>query len=170
MYEVWKEIPNFENYMISNLGRVKSFKQNSDRILKTSINNGYYFVNITNNNGKKVNKKIHRLIAEAFCENSNNLPNVDYIDTNRLNNDLSNLRWSTYSQNSCNKNKNSSKTSSKYKGVYWKKQTQKWYAQVRFKRKAYHLGYFKTEIEAAVSYNIAALKFFKTFAKLNLIE
>ena len=67
-------------------------------------------------------------------------------------------------------NKKSSKTSSKYKGVFWNKKMQKWRAQVRFEGKNYHLGYFTSEIEAALAYNTAALNFFKTFAKLNIIE
>ena len=173
MNEVWKEIPDFENYMISNLGRVKSFKCNinkNGKILKPSINNGYYFVCLTNNNGKLVKKNIHRLISELFIPNPNNLPNVDHIDTNRLNNDLSNLRWASLSQNQCNRNKQVTKTSSKYKGVYWNKKMQKWRAQVSFEGKQYYLGCFTSEIEAALSYNQSALKFFKQFAKLNIIE
>ena len=170
MDEVWKEIPNFDDYIINNLGKVKSFKKNSERILKPSINNGYYYVNLTNNNGKKVNKYIHRMLAELFIPNPNNLPNVDHIDTKRLNNDLFNLRWCTHSENQFNRNKICSKTSSKYKGVFWNKKMQKQHAQVKFEGKAYHLGYFTSEIEAALAYNIAALNFFKTFAKLNIIN
>ena len=118
MDEVWKEIPDFDDYMISNLGKVKSFKRNSDKILKPGTDNhGYYYVVLTNNNGKKVHKKIHRMLAEAFIENPDNLPNVDHLDTQRLNNDLSNLRWASHSQNCYNQNKKISKSSSKYKGV-----------------------------------------------------
>ena len=124
--EIWKEIPDFDDYMINNLGRVKSFKRNSDRILKPNIDvSGYYYVKLTNNNGKPVNKLIHRMLAEAFIENPDNLPCVDHLDTKRLNNDLSNLRWASHSQNSYNQNKKISKSSSKYKGVCWQKQTQK---------------------------------------------
>jgi len=171
MDEVWKEIPNFDDYMISNLGKVKSFKQNSDRILKPGTDNhGYYYVVLTNNNGKKVHKKIHRMLAEAFIENPDNLPNVDHLDTQRLNNDLSNLRWASHSQNCYNQNKKISKSSSKYKGVCWQKQTQKWYARLMFEGKRYHLGCYASEIEAALAYNTAALNFFKTFAKLNIID
>ena len=133
--EVWKEISDFDDYMISNLGKVKSFKQNSDRILKPSINHGYYYVNLTNNNEKKVNKYIHKLLAEVFIPNPDNLPNVDHIDTQRLNNDLSNLRWASHSQNCYNQNKKISKSSSKYKGVFWNKKMQKWHAQVKFEEK-----------------------------------
>ena len=169
--EVWKEISDCDDYIISNLGKVKSFKQNSDRILKNYINNsGYYTVKLTNNDEKIVSKLIHRLLAELFIPNLDNLPCVDHIDSNRLNNNLSNLRWCTNFQNSYNRNKQSSKTSSKYKGVFWKKQNQKWAAQVRFEGKAYYLGYFNDEKKAALAYNTAALNFFKTFAKLNIIE
>jgi len=170
MDEVWKEIPDCD-YMISNLGRVKSFKQNKARILKPGIDTcGYYFVRLTYNNGKIVNKLIHRLLAEAFIENPDNILYVDHKNNDRLNNDLSNLRWCSHAQNSCNRNKQVTKTSSKYKGVSWYKNYQKWYARVMFEGKNYYLGYFATEIEAALAYNVAALKFFKQFAKLNLIE
>ena len=170
MDEVWKEIPDYDDYMISNLGKVKSFKKNSDRILKPGIKCEYYFVVLTNNNGKLVSKLIHRLLAEAFIENPDNLPNVDHMDSNRLNNNLSNLRQTSQSQNNFNKNKQNSKTSSKYKGVYWNKTAQKWAAQVKFERKNYSLGYFTSEKDAALAYNTAALKFFKQFAKLNIID
>jgi len=169
--EIWKEIPDFDDYLISNFGRVKSFKQNEERILKNKNGiNGYCFISVINNAGKLVNKYIHRLLAELFIENPNNLLYVDHQDTNKLNNDLSNLRWCTQAQNQQNKNTMCSKTSSKYKGVYWEKRRQKWVARIRFEGKQYHLGYFASEIEAALAYNQTARKFFKQFAKLNEID
>ena len=133
--EIWKEIPNFDDYMISNLGRVKSFKQNEERIMTNYLNAGYYAVLLTNNNGKKLNKNIHRLLAELFISNPDNLKCVDHIDTQKLNNNLSNLRWCTFSQNSCNKNKQKRKTSSIYKEVSFYKPSQKWLAYIKFEGK-----------------------------------
>ena len=126
--EIWKEIPNFDDYMISNKGRVKSFRckvNKNGKIRKYYLNAGYYAVLLTNNNGKPVFKKIHRLLAELFIPNPDNLPYVDHIDSNRLNNNINNLRWASFSQNSYNQNKQKRKTSSIYKGVSWHKPSQK---------------------------------------------
>ena len=169
--EIFKEIPNFDDYLISNFGRVKSFKQNEARIKKNQNNNcGYYFVRLINNNGRTQTKYIHRLLAELFIPNTDNLLYVDHIDTHTLNNDLSNLRWVSLSQNQFNRNKQKQKSSSKYKGVTYVKKTNKWQARIRFEGKQYHLGCYASEIEAALAYNQTARKFFKQFAKLNEID
>lgn len=61
-------------------------------------NSGYPQVNL----GGKINTKtVHRLVAEAFIPNPNNYPEVDHIDGNKLNNDVSNLRWISRKDN-CN--------------------------------------------------------------------
>ena len=61
--EIFKEIPNFDDYMISNFGRVKSFKQNKNgKILKYSLVDGYYVVYLTNIYGKIITKRIHKLL------------------------------------------------------------------------------------------------------------
>ena len=169
--EIWKTIPDFDNYLISNLGRVKSFqKEKNGKIMINCINTDGYYAVLLINKEKKLSKNIHRLLAELFILNPNNLPCVDHVNNDRLNNDLNNLCWCTHGQNQFNTNKKSTKTSSQYKGVYWNKRSQKWHAQVSFERKKYHLGYFTSEIEAALAYNTAAQKFFKTFAKLNEID
>jgi len=170
MDEVWKEILNFDDYMISNKGVIKSFKRKKDRIMKYIISDGYYAISLVSNNETKILKKVHKILAELFIENPNNFKCVDHIDTDRLNNDLSNLRWCTHVQNSYNRNKINTKCTSKYKGVCQRKSSKKWIATVGFEGKTYNLGYFATEIEATLAYNVAALKFFKQFAKLNIID
>nr|DAH92587.1 MAG TPA: homing endonuclease [Bacteriophage sp.] len=59
---------------------------------------GYYQV-VFRINGKKIYKRVHRLIAETFLENPNNLPMVNHIDGNKLNNALTNLEWCTNAHN-----------------------------------------------------------------------
>jgi len=61
-------------------------------------NNGYHKVMIQYGNTKR-NCRVHRLVAETFLVNDNDLPEVDHIDRNRVNNHLSNLRWVSRSEN-----------------------------------------------------------------------
>ena len=86
--EEFKLIKGFENYSVSNLGNVKNNKTN--RILKQDNNKGYKLVKF---NGK--NKRVHRLIAEAFIPNPDNKPCIDHINNIRNDNRIENLRWAT---------------------------------------------------------------------------
>ncbi len=65
-------------------------------------NNNYHKVMIRYD-GVKRNMRVHRLVAETFLPNDNNLPQVDHIDRNRINNHISNLRWVTHSENMINR-------------------------------------------------------------------
>ena len=73
-------------YSISENGQVRNDK--TGRILKVNLSKGFKKVNL---NG--TNCHIHRLLAEAFIPNPNNRKMVVHIDGDKLNNDLSNLRW-----------------------------------------------------------------------------
>lgn len=89
MEEIWREIKGYPNYMVSNLGRVKSLNYNRtgrEEILKPSkTRNGYLKVELCKN-GKHKNCDIHRLVAEAFLTNPDNLPQVNHKDENKENN------------------------------------------------------------------------------------
>lgn len=89
--EQWKPIEDLKGYSISNKGRVR--KDSTGQIMVLSQNNGY--VRIT------ISKHIHRLVADAFLEKpqDENKCWIDHIDGNRSNNDVSNLRWVTPSEN-----------------------------------------------------------------------
>jgi hypothetical protein len=101
-YRLIKDLPN---YSISNLGQVRNNK--TGRILRQSLDtNGYMLIRFSID-GKKINKWIHKLVAEAFLVNPDNLPQIDHINRNRTDNNLTNLRWVS---GSCNcKNKKSMK-------------------------------------------------------------
>lgn len=90
----------------------------------------------------------------------------DHKDGDSLNNQRSNLRSATNTQNQQNKKKRQY-CSSKYKGVTWCKDHQKWRVRIIIDRKPLTIGYFCEEIDAAVAYNESAKKHFKEFASLN---
>lgn len=104
--EVFKPIKGYEGlYEISNLGRVKSLpkiigkRTKHETILKSRISTqGYEMVTLCKES-KSFNASVHRLVAEAFIPNPNNKATVNHVDGNKLNNDISNLEWSTQSEN-----------------------------------------------------------------------
>lgn len=101
--EEWKDIEGYEGlYQVSNEGRVKSLGNNKSRkekILKGVKNNmGYLQVQLWKD-GKPVMKYIHRLIAEAFLENPQNLQEVNHKNENKTNNCVENLEWCDKSYN-----------------------------------------------------------------------
>jgi hypothetical protein len=102
----------------------------------------------------KVEKKDIRLHHYIFkkAENGNV---IDHINQDRLNDSKLNLREVSRSENSHNVKKNSNiETSSKYKGVTWDKNTQKWVSRCIYNKKRVSLGVFKNEEEAAKQYDI----------------
>lgn len=115
MIEKWEDLV-FDGYdtryQISNLGRVKSVCRYSEQghllpeiIMKQYDNgHGYKYVDLYSgkNNAKKFRCYVHRLVAEYFVDNPNNLPEVDHIDTNPSNNVYTNLRWCTHKSNYLN--------------------------------------------------------------------
>lgn len=92
-----KLIPGYENYEIYDTGKV--YNTNTKQFLKGSVGeNGYKYYRLSKNNSKKMFYG-HRLVAEAFIENPDNLPVVNHIDGNKLNNNVDNLEWVSYSEN-----------------------------------------------------------------------
>lgn len=98
--EEWRNIKDYENYEVSNLGRVRN---KNGKILKQQLRHGYYDVGLYNKYHQNQPKllKVHRLVAQAFIPNLNNYPCINHKDENKLNNNIDNLEWCTYSYN-CN--------------------------------------------------------------------
>lgn len=93
----WKILKENKNYSINEKGEIKN--NITKKILRPSINkdSGYYQIDLWKDN-KSRKYTLHRLVASNFIPNLENKPTVDHIDGNRLNNDISNLRWATYSE------------------------------------------------------------------------
>ena len=95
LYE-WRDIKGFEGlYQVNQFGQVKGLKRNKLMKLQKYNKSGhtqYYVVNLSKNN-KSYHKLVHRLVAEAFIPNPDNLDTVDHINCDGLNNCVINLRW-----------------------------------------------------------------------------
>ena len=98
--EIWKWIKDYEGlYQVSTLGRVRSFQRGKVRILKPHTNEDGYLHLCLSKNCKAKDFSIHRLVAETFIPNPDNLPEVDHRDNNHTNNRVDNLRWTTRKEN-----------------------------------------------------------------------
>ena len=131
---------------------------------------GYQYYGM-NYNGKQQNIRIHRLIYWMYHPLTSFDLQIDHIDRNKINNDLSNLRLATYSENNCNKTKKPN-TSSKYKNVYWFKRGKKWQTAVKVNYKSSYIGIYDSQREAAIAYNnyIIQNNLVTEFRTLNIIE
>jgi hypothetical protein len=115
---------------------------------------------------KGISYKAHRIVyLLQYKQDPGNLL-VDHINGRW---DNLNIRLATHSENIHYQGKKrwSTPRSSKYKGVYWSKQKNKWKVRIYVNRKQKWLGYFESELDAAKAYNEAALKYLGDFAKLN---
>ena len=101
MTEEWRKIQGFENYEVSNTGKVRSINWKGQGITKElyySCNNGYIIVRLFKS-GKGNNMKVHRLVATAFIDNPKNYKEVNHIDGKKSNNCVTNLEWCTNEYN-----------------------------------------------------------------------
>lgn len=98
--EVLKQIEGFNgNYFVSNIGNVYSKANGEFELKNTFDSHGYRRVKLWCN-GKSKNFLIHRLVAQYFIKNPNNLETVDHINGDKKDNRKENLRWMTHEYNS----------------------------------------------------------------------
>lgn len=107
---MWNTIKGFQNYEINELGEIRSKdRQIIDKcgrvqffkgkpILPHLTENGYLFVALYQD-GQKFQKKVHRLVAETFLPNPDNLPCINHKDQDKRNNSITNLEWCTIGYN-----------------------------------------------------------------------
>ena len=163
--EIWKKVKGYQDYEVSNFGRVKSIarvvvysngvcRSYNEEVLKGSTNKqGYRKVRLYKDKKGKT-RTIHQLVAMAFL---NHKPSgmkyiVDHMDNNPLNNNLNNLQVITQRKNMSKDRKGGA---SEYTGVSWDKRDSKWYARILIKGKTKFLGRFTDELKAAEAYQTA---------------
>lgn len=128
--EEWRDIEGYEGlYQVSNTGKVKSLnyrKTGKEKILKP-YDNGYGYLKVKLcKDGKDTSCKVHRLVAQAFLENPDDLPEVNHKNEDKTDNRVENLEWCNRSYNVnhgtrnkrvAEKNINNSKTSKPVIGI-----------------------------------------------------
>lgn len=159
MEEIWKDVPNYEGiYQVSNLGNVKSLNYNKtgeEKLLKQQLNTRGYYQCIFSKLGKTKTFTLHQLVAITFL---NHKPDgtqklvVDHINDNKLDNRLENLQLISQRENAY---KTQGKYSSKYKGVSWFKNLNKWASKININGNLKHLGYYSCELAAHYAYQEA---------------
>lgn len=121
-----------------------------------------YAKSTTRNNNVQTIVLMHRLVFQGEIKGKQ----IDHIDGDGLNNQKSNLRICSYSENQMNR-KPRTDTLSKFKGVTFRPRERKWYASIKINGKSKTLGRFEVEIDAAITYDNAAKELFGEYARLN---
>lgn len=95
--ETWKTVVGYEKYYeVSSLGKVRS-NFNKGKTLVPNLCNKYYSVTLCGD--KRKNMRVHRIVALAFIPNPENLPQINHINGNKLDNRYCNLEWTSPSNN-----------------------------------------------------------------------
>jgi len=163
--EIWKSVPNYEDYyQVSDHGSVRSIDRVASdgrlikgRVLKVGISsNGYKNVGLCIN-GKKKTFNIHQLVAMVFLghKSCGYKVCVDHRNNIKTDNRLENLQLISIRENT---SKDKKGCSSKYTGVCWDKQSNKWKSSIRINGKSKHLGLFDAEEAAAAAYQKELIK------------
>lgn len=152
MEELWKTIPGFEDYRVSNLGRVRSLKFGKQKILKQFLNQkqkeNYWQVKLMDKSGKVTGHKVHVLVYLAFYNiKGDRKYKIHHINGNSTDNRIENLKLVTHREN-CSIER--SIRSGLPTGV-WRK-SGKYYSKIWYNGKNLQLGSFSTPEEASQAY------------------
>lgn len=166
MKEIWKDIIGYEGlYQISNLGRVKVLQRTvfvngkkpfikQEEILNGSVESKGYLVFALYKNLKRSILKAHRLIAIHFIPNPEGKPQINHIDGNKLNNNLSNLEWCTFKENAVHAFKTGLRVNPKGQDHGGSKLTDETVKEIVSKYKMGGISYRKLGKEYAISYAV----------------
>ena len=117
--EDWREIKGYPGYEVSSLGRVRSHKGRTLRVMRPGTTlSGYRTITLRRDNQTYV-FSLHRVVAQAFHLNPENLPVVRHLDNNKNNNHKDNLCWGTQSQNIQQSHDEGRQTWSPPKSITW---------------------------------------------------
>ena len=177
--EIWKDVPDYEGlYQVSSIGRVKSLpkewiagkgrvrKHNGMimsltlKITKSKSSRPYHTVYLMKDKKRKF-FSVHQLVAMAFLGHKpcGYKLVVDHINNDSLDNRVENLQVTTHRHNASKDIKNKT---SKYTGVSWNKQANKWECCYRIGFKKHHIGLFTDEYDAHLAYQKALSQILKT--------
>lgn len=157
---MWKQATRLHE--VSNTGEIRNL---NGRSVKPWVGTTGYMTIKIYIDGKRKNKKLHRLIAEVFIPNPENKPEVNHIDGDKLNNHISNLEWCSHKENMAHAGetgliKTTPRTmgqklgkTSKYHNVGWDTSRNKWTAGITHNGKSSVRKRFDTEEEAALFVN-----------------
>ena len=99
--EKWRDVVGYEGlYQVSNTGKIRSHHKGNWRNIKDCTSKYGYKVVLLHKDGIRKNARVHRLVAQAFIPNPNNLPYINHKDENPSNNHVDNLEWCTAAYNS----------------------------------------------------------------------
>jgi hypothetical protein len=148
--EEWRVIEEFDNYSVSNKGRIRNDKKGT--FIKETFNTFGYHQCRLSKNGITKTLRINRIVAIAFLPNEENLPEIDHINNIRHDNRVENLRWISRSNNLRNMTK---RGSCKLFGVSFEKAKNNYKATITIEGFQKTIGRYKTEEEAHQAWLVA---------------
>ena len=102
--ELWKQHPEHEKYEVSTYGNIRTMRGGKWYVKKPTLDaNGYQLVSLGIGKRGCILKKLHRLVAETWIPNPDNLPTVDHLNRIKHDNRVENLRWADFTQQCVNR-------------------------------------------------------------------